>query len=46
MVSPADDVVLVGKITLPAYYNNKPVISVGDFRGQNEITGIYFEEGT
>lgn len=45
-VSPKSGITLVGKVTLPSYYNNKPVIAVGDFRNQTDILGIYFENNS
>jgi hypothetical protein len=45
-VSPANYKQLTGKITIPAMYNNKPVIKMSGFSGQRGITGIFFEEGS
>lgn len=45
-VKPAAGKQLAGKITIPANHNGLPVIELGDFRGQTNIKGIFFEEGT
>lgn len=52
-IRPKTGKVLSGKITIPAYYNSLPVISIGGFGHdtnatlrQNEITGIFFENGS
>lgn len=44
-LTPAPDVVLKGKITIPAKYNNLPVVAIGEFYNQ-EVTHIFFEPGS
>ena len=41
-VTPAKGAKLAGKITIPATYDNLPVITVGGFSGQTGITHIYW----
>lgn len=40
-------ILLSGKITIPAQYNNLPVVAItSNFRNQNRITHVFFEDGS
>jgi hypothetical protein len=44
-ITPAPGIILEGKITIPAEYNDQPIVSIGDFSNQ-KITHIFFEPGS
>ena len=52
IIEPKEGLILSGKITIPAFYNDLPIISIRNFGNnssmlaQNKITGIFFENGT
>lgn len=39
-----EEVVLTGKVTIPNSYQGYPVVYIGDFRNQSQLTGIFFEK--
>lgn len=43
--TPKNGLILSGKITIPAEYNGKPVVSIGKFYNQ-QITHLFFEKGS
>lgn len=43
-VSPKGNI--VGKVTIPAKYNNIPVVAISGFENQNDLTHVFFAEGS
>lgn len=43
-ISPAENAVLKGKITLPTKYNGKPVVAIEKFNNQGNLTHVFWKE--
>jgi hypothetical protein len=42
-IAPKRGIVLSGKITLPSYYDNSPIVQVQGFHGQTGLTHVFWE---